>query len=53
MLTERLRDLEAGIIVRHVDAGPPISVSYALAEQADELRAALRVLRAWAATRAS
>ena len=54
MLTERLRELEtAGIVVRHVDAGSPISVSYALAEQADELEAALRALKAWAATKAS
>ena len=54
MLTERLRDLEAaGIIVRHVDGGPPISVSYALAEEADDLEAALRALKAWAATKAS
>ena len=54
MLAERLRELEAaGIVVRHVDAGPPISVSYALAEQADEVEAALRALKAWAATKAS
>ncbi|MBW3581178.1 MAG: winged helix-turn-helix transcriptional regulator [Actinobacteria bacterium] len=54
MLAERLRELEAGgIVVRHVDAGPLISVSYALAEQADALEAALRAFKAWAATTAS
>ncbi len=54
MLAERLRELEAGgIVVRHVDAGPPISVSYALTEQADALEAALRAFKAWAATTAS
>src|SRR5215217_1927339 len=54
MLTERLRELEAaGVVTRHVESGPPISVTYALAENAGELTAALRALRAWAATKAS
>lgn len=54
MLTERLRELEAaGVVTRHVEIGPPISVTYALAEDAGELTAALRALRAWAATKAS
>jgi DNA-binding HxlR family transcriptional regulator len=52
MLTERLRELEAaGIVLRQVETGPPISVSYALVDQAGELTVALRALRAWAATR--
>ena len=54
MLTERLRELEAaGVVVRTVDGGPPISVTYALAEPADGLSAALRALRAWAEAKAS
>ncbi len=54
MLTERLRELEAaGIVLRQVETGPPISVSYALVDQAGELTVALRALRAWAATRSS
>ncbi len=54
MLTERLRELEAGgIATRHVESGPPISVSYALAQDDGELAAALRALRNWAATKAS
>lgn len=54
MLTERLRELEAGgIVTRNVESGPPISVTYALAQDAGDLAAALRALRAWAATKAS
>jgi len=54
MLTERLRELEAaGVVTRHVESGPPISVTYALVEDVGELIAALRALRAWAASKAS
>ena len=54
MLTERLRELEAaGVVVRNVDGGPPISVSYALADQQGDLSVALHALRAWAAAEAS
>jgi len=54
MLSERLRELEtAGVVTRTVDAGPPISVTYALADQAGQLPVALRALRAWAAAKAS
>jgi DNA-binding HxlR family transcriptional regulator len=54
MLTERLRDLEAaGIVTRDVGHGPPITVTYTLAEDTGELFAALRALKAWAATKAS
>lgn len=54
MLTERLRELEAaGVVRRQVESGPPISVSYALADNAGELISGLRALRAWAATKAS
>ena len=46
-----LRELvAAGVVTRHVESGPPISVTYALA---GELTAALCSLRAWAATKAS
>ena len=54
MLTERLRELEAGgVVTRHVETGPPISVTYALSEEADELVTALSALRAWVASKAS
>lgn len=54
MLTERLRELEAGgVVTRHVESGPPISVTYALAQDAGELIDALRALRAWVASKAS
>ena len=54
MLTERLRELEAGgVVTRQVESGPPISVTYALSENTDELVAALRSLRAWVASKAS
>ena len=54
MLTERLRELEAaGVITRHVESGPPIAVTYSLADDAGELTAALRSLRSWAASKAS
>lgn len=52
-LTERLREfVAAGVVTRHVGSGPPISVTYALVEDAGELIAALRA-RAWAASKAS
>ncbi len=55
MLTERLRELEAGgVVTRHVESGPPISVTYSLAQDGGgELATALRSLRAWAASKAS
>ena len=53
-LIERLRELEAaGVVMRHVESGPPISVTYALADDGGELTAALRALRAWATTKSS
>jgi DNA-binding HxlR family transcriptional regulator len=40
MLTERLHELEAGgVVTRRVESGPPISVTYALADEAAELAA--------------
>ena len=54
MLSERLRELEsAGLVVRTVQGGPPISVTYALAEEAGQLKVALQALKAWAAAKAS
>ncbi len=54
MLAERLRELEsAGLVVRTVHGGPPISVTYALAEEAGQLKVALQALKAWAAAKAS
>lgn len=54
MLAERLRELEAGgVVTRHVESGPPISVTYALAQDVGDLADALRALRAWSTTKAS
>ena len=51
MLTERLRELNAaGIVTRHHDAGPPVQITYSLAEESHQLRKALLALRAWANT---
>ncbi|UNK69971.1 helix-turn-helix domain-containing protein [Microbacterium sp. H1-D42] len=49
VLGERLRELETlGLIVRHVDPGPPITSTYALTSRGEALRPALDALRAWA-----
>lgn len=49
LLTERLRELEtAGLVVRDVEAGPPVRVSYALTQKGSELEPAIRSLGTWA-----
>ncbi|MCX4747630.1 helix-turn-helix transcriptional regulator [Kitasatospora sp. NBC_01287] len=51
MLSDRLTELaEAGLVVRRVDEGPPLRVSYQLTEAGRALRPALDELRSWAAT---
>jgi DNA-binding HxlR family transcriptional regulator len=49
MLSDRLTELaEAGLIVRDVDPGPPIAVSYSLTKAGCELMPVLRNLGTWA-----
>ncbi|MEV7775145.1 helix-turn-helix domain-containing protein [Kitasatospora sp. NPDC086791] len=49
MLSDRLTELaEAGLVVREVDAGPPLRVSYRLTESGVALKPALRELAVWA-----
>ncbi len=50
MLAERLSELQgAGLIVRAVDPGPPVSVSYQLSDTGTALIPAMHALSAWAA----
>ncbi|MGW2866595.1 winged helix-turn-helix transcriptional regulator [Kitasatospora sp. NPDC001225] len=49
MLSDRLTELaEAGLVVREVDAGPPLRVSYRLTEAGFALKPALTELAVWA-----
>jgi DNA-binding HxlR family transcriptional regulator len=49
MLAERLSELQgAGLIVRAVDPGPPVSVSYQLSDTGTALIPAMHALSAWA-----
>jgi DNA-binding HxlR family transcriptional regulator len=49
MLSDRLTELaEAGMVVREVDPGPPLRVSYGLTEAGWALRPALDELGKWA-----
>ena len=49
MLSDRLMALVAtGLIVRTVDEGPPVSVTYALTERGRALMPALSQIAAWA-----
>jgi DNA-binding HxlR family transcriptional regulator len=48
MLSDRLTELaEAGLLVRSVDPGPPVGVSYRLTEAGRALRPALEELGQW------
>jgi DNA-binding HxlR family transcriptional regulator len=50
VLSERLSELQdAGLIIRTVDPGPPVSVSYQLSETGEALIPAMHALSAWAA----
>jgi DNA-binding HxlR family transcriptional regulator len=50
VLSERLGELqEAGLIVRAVKSGPPVSVSYRLSDSGNALVPALHALSVWAA----
>jgi DNA-binding HxlR family transcriptional regulator len=49
MLSDRLADLgRAGLIERTVDAGPPVSVTYALTDRGQALIPALEQIAHWA-----
>ncbi|MFD3457223.1 winged helix-turn-helix transcriptional regulator [Streptomyces sp. NPDC058691] len=49
MLSDRLTELaEAGLLVREVDSGPPLRVSYRLTEAGEALGPALGELGRWA-----
>lgn len=49
VLSDRLSDLAgAGLIVRTVDEGPPLAVSYALTDRGEALIPALRQISLWA-----
>ena len=50
VLSERLSELHAaGLIIRAVDPGPPISVSYDLSDTGNALIPAMHALSTWAA----
>ncbi len=52
MMSERLRELEtAGLVSRTVDAGPPITSTYALTTDGESLGAILDKVRQWASSR--
>jgi DNA-binding HxlR family transcriptional regulator len=49
VLSDRLAELQgAGLIVRSVESGPPVSVSYALSESGQALMPAMFELSEWA-----
>ncbi|WP_433890932.1 winged helix-turn-helix transcriptional regulator [Streptomyces sp. CA-111067] len=49
MLSDRLSELaDAGLVVREVDPGPPLRVSYGLTEAGKAIRPALQELTRWA-----
>jgi DNA-binding HxlR family transcriptional regulator len=49
VLSERLSELQAaGLIVRAVEAGPPVSVSYRLSDAGNALIPALHAISVWA-----
>jgi len=49
LLSERMKELETrGLVVRHVEPGPPVRVSYELTAMGRELQPAVTELRSWA-----
>ena len=49
LLSERMKELEArGVVVRHVEPGPPVKVTYGLTAMGSELQPALAELKSWA-----
>ena len=54
VLAERLSELQVtGVIAREVQAGPPVSVTYALTPAGAALMPAMRELSVWAASNLS
>ncbi len=52
MMGERLQELQAaGLVRRTVDPGPPITSTYALTTDGEQLTPMLKMLRRWAAAR--
>ena len=50
VLSERLRELsDAGLVERHVDTGPPVTVTYSLTARGLSLAPAMQAMREWAA----
>ncbi len=50
VLADRLGELgEAGLVVRRVEPGPPVTVAYHLSASGEALVPALRALGSWAA----
>jgi DNA-binding HxlR family transcriptional regulator len=48
VLSDRLSELtRAGLVVREVDEGPPLKVSYTLSESGEALVPSLRALQQW------
>jgi DNA-binding HxlR family transcriptional regulator len=51
VLSERLQELiEAGLVQRHVELGPPLATVYALTPAGERLRPAMEQLASWAAS---
>ena len=49
LLSERMKELETrGLVVRHVEPGPPVRVSYGLTAMGRELQPAVTELWSWA-----
>jgi DNA-binding HxlR family transcriptional regulator len=49
LLSERMKELEArGVVLRHVDPGPPVRVLYELTDMGRSLEPALQELKSWA-----
>ena len=54
MLADRLGELgDAGLVIRRVEPGPPVAVSYLLSDSGEALVPALRALGSWAAANLS
>jgi DNA-binding HxlR family transcriptional regulator len=48
VLSARLKELEStGLLVRHVDPGPPVRVSYALTDEGREFNAVAAAIEKW------
>ena len=49
LLSERVKELEErGLVVRHVDPGPPVRVTYAVSDMGRDLEPALEQVALWA-----